>query len=121
MKTYIQRLNDEHKERSLIRAFQNEFPNVEVQYIYQNNFYGELVLKIHEEDNVVERVYHLTDYTCDVINDMAKLNTGSACEFSDGRVKKIYVTFMNRNFSDYREDYFKNINKQVHKDLGKTI
>ncbi len=120
MRTYIDRLNSEHHERNLIRTFKNEMSNIEVQYTYENNFYGELVLR-KTDDSVIVRVYHLTDFTCDAINHPANLDYRSALEFPDSKIKKIYISFMNRTFSDYKENYLKATNEQARKDLGEII
>ena len=121
MITYIERLNRKNRGYQLINTFENELINVEVQYTYENCFYGRLVLRKKLEDDVVVRVYHLTDFTCDPINDPANLDYRSALEFSDSKVRKIYITFMNRTFSDYKEAYLNETNFQARKNLGDTM
>ena len=121
MHTYIQRLHLEKKERGLIRAIKSAFPSADVQYLYQNNFYGELVLRKLEDDDVVIRVFHLTDFTCDVVNEPANLDYRSMLEFPDYRVKKAYISFMNKTFLDFKEDYLKATNDQALEDLGETL
>lgn len=121
MNTFIQRLHLEKKERGLVKALKNAFPNADIQYLYQNNFYGELVLRKLEDESVVVRVYHLTNYDCELVNDFANLDYRSALEFSDKKVKKAYISYMNRTFSDYKQEYLKNTQKQALEDLGETI
>ncbi len=120
MKTYIEKLNKENKEKELARAFKNEFLNIKVQYTYENCFYGELILRREFEDDVVLRVYHLTDFTCNVVN-AANLDYRSALEFSDSKVRKIYISFMNKTFPNYRDDYLNATCEQAKRDLGETI
>ena len=117
MRSYIDRLNRENNERKLVIAFENELPNVEVRYSFENYFLGELTLRKKVKDGFVERVYLLTDYGCDATNHSANLDGRSALEFSDIKVKKIYISFMSKTFPDYKENYSKKINSQALENL----
>lgn len=114
MKTYIARLSHEHNEKDFVKILKNELQDFEVCYKFQNVFYGELVLKKVVKGTVVTRVYHLTDFTCDFIN---MSNTESTNDVLDSKVKKLYFSFMNRHFSDYKSNYLKNVNVKVVKTL----
>ena len=117
MKTYIERLNSEHEEKRLVKTLNNELLNVEASYVYENPFLGELTLRKRVGDDVVIRAYQLTDYTCEPINHQDDL----AFKFFDDKVRKIYLSFMGRTFSDYKKNYSMNINRQTPKNLGETI
>ena len=121
MKTYIDRLNSEHHERNMIRAFQNELLDIEVFYNCENPFCGKLTLRKEINSGEVVRVYNVTNYSCEPNNHYANLDERSAKCFSDSKVENIYIAFMIRTFSDYKENYLKATNNQERKDLGKTI
>ena len=121
MSTYIDRLSNEGKERKLIKAFENELLNVKVFYSRENPFCGKLTLRKEYNDGAVARVYHLTDYTCDLTNHSANFDERSIRAFSDEKVKRIYISFMNRTFSDYKQNYLNVTNAQARKDLGEIL
>ena len=118
MKTYLEKLHSQKKEKKLISAFKQVFPNARIFFNYDNPFYDELILCKDINDGVVSRIYHLHDYDCIATNDCVNLNYRSAIEFSDKIVKKTYVSFMSANYKDYKNDYLKELNNKTNEELG---
>lgn len=120
MVIYIEELWKNNNNKNLIKIIKKEYPNTDVHLNYISPFYSELILNKDVSDGRVVRIYRLYDYDCITPNEFANLDYRSAIYFSDEKIKRIYITFMNNNFKDYKDNYLKNISNKALEDLGET-
>lgn len=117
MKTYLEKLYSQKKEKKFISALKQVFPNAAICLNFDNPFYDELILRKDSRNDAVYRIYHITDYDCKATNDFVNVDYRSAIEFSDAKVKEIYVSFMKANYKDYENDYLQQSENQTKEEL----
>ena len=100
------------------KALKKAYPNTDVYLNNTSPFYAELILNKEISDGRVVRIYRLYEYDCKTSNEFGNLDYRSAIYFSDEKVKRTYITFMNNNFEDYKEKYLVQTNKNALEDLG---
>lgn len=120
MVIYIEELWKDNNNKKLINAIKKAYPNTDVYLNYISPFYSELVLNKDVTDGRVVRIYRLYDYDCITPNEFANLDYRSAIYFSDEKIKRIYITFMNNNFEGYKDNYLNNVSNKALENLGET-
>ena len=102
LKPYIEKLRIEDKEEKLVSTFQKYYPKTSVSYSYINSVICKLHFRKETSNGISWRIFKLTDYDCVLTDDVANLDE-RADDINPERVKSIYINFMNKNFSDYRD------------------
>ena len=120
MQTYIEKLWQNNNDKKLIKALKKAYPSTDVYLNNTSPFYAELILNKNVTDGRVVRIYRLYEYDCKTTNEFANLDYRSAIYFSDEKVRRTYITFMNNNFDDYKEKYLAKTNENALEDLGIT-
>ena len=116
MKHYIAELENNCKEKLLIKELEKAYPNLQFIYREDANWIAELVVR-DNEDNFID-CYQLTSFNV-VKEDYRNSNKNRFEEIiSTDAIRKIYIRFMKKNFPEYRDDYLKACNNTALDNLG---
>ena len=102
LKSYIERLHLEDKEKKLVEVFEKLYPNVKIFYTYKNSAIAELRFRKEFCNGIAWRIFKLTDFNCVLTQDFANFDYRSDSICLEEMVKDTYIKFMSQNFSDYK-------------------
>ena len=116
MKHYIAELENNCKEKLLIKEYEKAFPHLKFEYKEDANWVAGLVVRDKEDEFISE--YELTSFNVTKIHYFKSGKNEFDEIISTEAIRKIYIRFMKKNFPEYREDYLKAWNNTVLDNLG---
>ena len=106
---FIKRLKEENKTEELANYIKTNYGKNDwrIKFINSNSDENTLEFLIDCYDKSLSW-FVLTEFDCVVPNDLVTENMHIE-EVDATKVRKLYLTFMKRNFKDYEDEYIKNI------------
>jgi len=115
MNLYIKAINMTNNAENLEKYFENNFHGIRAFYMRNTTFAASLILKDYADYLIGE--YMLTNYDC-VQKHRPFDEIKSEIKVTLDQVRKTYIQFMNKTFSDYKSNYLEDRNKSVLEDMG---
>jgi hypothetical protein len=102
--TYIQKLNEQNRDKKLISTLQNKFPSAGIEYDFINPYEGKLTLAQVVNSKLVMAIFCIRDYECFRTIAPANFIRNTHTIFPTEKVSEIYFSFMNKEFPEYYDN-----------------
>lgn len=102
--TYIQKLNEENREKKLIFTLRKKFPNAGIEYDFINPYEGKLTLAQVVNSKLVMAVFCVRDYECFRNMELPNFTRSTHTVFPSDKILEIYLSFMSKEFPEYYDN-----------------